>query len=224
MFPWQISVRRWIFNFVISFHFANLSYYQTGGDPSKISHPLQLKSTLSSSFIPYCAYQTNLNFSKTKLTVPGLTFPLCSSFLPTILEGQLCYKLTLNETSGGGKRNALMFLLDYNNDLWLSTASVKGGTKKSSKEILNLGTSVESIQAESAKMQINTISPYIGFGGGLYKMTDVKRMTAKKEFLNMPMKDRQCKVDCYEDCGTKKLLKECNCSPWEFGSHVGSAI
>ena len=117
-----------------------------------------------------------------------------------------------------------MFLLDSNNDLSLrvSTVSAKGGTKKSSKEILNLGTSVESIQAETAKIQINTISPYAGFGGGLYKMTDVKRMTAKKEFLNMPMKDRQCKVESYEDCRTKKLLKECNCSPWEFGSHVSS--
>ena len=83
------------------------------------------------------------------------------------------------------KSNALSLLLDYNNDLSLSTVSVKDGIKNPSKGTLNLGTAVESIQAESAKIQINTISPYVGFGGGLYMMTDVQRMTAKKEFLNI---------------------------------------
>ena len=223
MFLWPSLVRRfWIVQFCNLQFYFDKSLSLTGH--STIKHPVHLKSTLSSAFIPFCAYQTNLNFSETKLTLQGLTFPICSSFTTTALEGQLCYKVTVNDSSGQGKSNALTLLLDYNNDLSLSTVSVKGGSKNPSKGILNLGTAVESIQAESAKIQINTISPYIGFGGGLYKMTDVKRMTAKKEFLNMPMKDRQCKVDSYEDCRTKKLLKECNCSPWEFGSHVGSLI
>ena len=46
-------------------------------------------------------------------------------------------------------------------------------------------------------------------------MTDVKRMTAKEDFLKMPLKDRNCEVEFYEDCRTRKLLKECNCFPWE---------
>ena len=202
--------------------FANLLFDKSLSlsGKSTIKHPVHLNSTLSSAFIPFCAYQTNLNFSETKLTLQGLTFPICSSFTPTALEGQLCYKVTVNDSSGQGKSNALTLLLDYNNDLSLSTVSVKDGTKNPSKGILNLGTAVESIQAESAKIQINTISPYVGFGGGLYKMTDVKRMTAKEGFLNMPMKNRQCKVDSYEDCRTKMLLEKCQCINWELSSEV----
>ena len=90
-----------------------------GGDISTIIHPLHLSSTQNSAFVPFCAFKTNLNFSKNSLTLPGLTFPLCSAFLPTILEGQLCYKLAVNDTSGQGKRNELMMLLDYNDDLSL---------------------------------------------------------------------------------------------------------
>ena len=79
-------------------------------------HPPHLTSGWSSAFIPFCAYKTDLNFSGKSPTLDGTTFPVCTSFLPTILEGQLCYKLTLNKTSGKGKKNELMILLDYNED------------------------------------------------------------------------------------------------------------
>ena len=46
-------------------------------------------------------------------------------------------------------------------------------------------------------------------------MTDVKRMTATKDFLKMPSKERNCEVEIYEDCRTRKLLEKCNCVPWE---------
>ena len=46
-------------------------------------------------------------------------------------------------------------------------------------------------------------------------MTAVKRMTAKKDFLKMPLKERNCEVELYEDCRTRKLFEECKCVPWE---------
>ena len=46
-------------------------------------------------------------------------------------------------------------------------------------------------------------------------MTDIKRMTAKKDFLMMPLKDSNCEVELFEDCRTRKLLEECNCIPGE---------
>ena len=75
---------------------------------------------------------------------------------------------------------------------------------------------MESIQGVSAKIQIDTISPFIGFGGGIYTMTDVKRMTATDDFLMMPLKDRNCEVELYEDCRTRHLLEACDCVPWEI--------
>ena len=46
-------------------------------------------------------------------------------------------------------------------------------------------------------------------------MTVVKRMTAKDDFLKMSLKDRNCEVELYEDCKTRKLFEECNCVPRE---------
>ena len=156
-----------------------------------MSHPPHLRSNWSSTFIPFCAYKTDLNFSQMSAALDDTTFPLCSSFLPTTLEGQLCYKLKLNKTSGKGKKNELMMILDYNEDrslqfLLRGLVSVMSNLIKSSSQnrTLNFDTAVESIQDPSAKIQIKTLSPYVGFGGGSYQMAAVKRMTAKEDFLN----------------------------------------
>ena len=182
-----------------------------------MSHPPHLTSTWSSAFIPFCAYKTDLNISGNPLTLPGITFPLCSAFLPTILEGQLCYELKLNQSSGQGKRNQLMFVLDYNEDRSLQISSEKEKAAVSvSKGTMGFDETIQSLQA---KVHIGTLSPFAHFGGGVYTMTVVKRMRSTDAFLDMPLAQRNCKVHLYEDCRTKKLLEECNCVPWELPSH-----
>ena len=180
-----------------------------------MSHPPHLMYPWSSAFIPFCAYKTNLNFSKRALALPGSKFLLCSSFLPTILEGQRCYKLNLNDTSGQGKKYELMLLLDYNEDRSLHVLPYHGKGVKSSDETIDFDIDTD-IQKDSAKIHINTLSPYVGFGGGSYVMTAVKRMTATEDFLKMSLKDRNCKLELYEDCRTRKLIEECSCVPWDL--------
>ena len=189
-----------------------------------MNHPPHLKSLWSSAFIPFCAYKTDLNFAEKSPVLEGINFLLCSSFLPTILEGQLCYKLTVNKTSGKGRKNELMMVLDLNEDHSVTRPSIRlalklaSFIKRLSKRTLNFDTALGSIQSSSAKIHIDTLSPYIGFGGGRYKMTAVKRMTAKDDFLTMPLKDRDCVLELYEDCRTRKLFEHCNCLPWEMYS------
>ena len=108
-----------------------------------------------------------------------------------------------------------MLLLDYNEDRSLQKSATKGEFEESSGNTLNFDTAVDSIQGLHAKVHINTLSPYVGFGGGIYRMSVVKRMTAKDDFLKMPLEDRECEVDLYENCRTRKLLRECKCVPWE---------
>ena len=50
-------------------------------------------------------------------------------------------------------------------------------------------------------------------------MTGVKKMTTKEDFLKMALEDRNCEVELFEDCKTRKLLKECNCVPWEMSEY-----
>ena len=184
-----------------------------------MSHPPHLTSSWSSAFIPFCAYKTDLNISQNPLALSGLTFPLCSAFVPTILEGQLCYELTLNMTSGQGKQNELMLLLDYNTDRSVQTSFKDNQDAEFSKDTINFGKAVGIIQGKSAKVHIDTLSSFVGFSGGIYMITDVKRMTAKEDFLKMPLKEKNCEVELYEVCRTKKLLEECNCVPWEVPSY-----
>ena len=109
-----------------------------------------------------------------------------------------------------------MLLLDYNDDLSLQTLP-KGDESEENvaKENINFDMDVESIQHVSAKIHINTLSPYTGFGGGIYSMTVVKRMTATSDFLKMLWKDRNCEVESYDDCRNNRLIEECNCVPWK---------
>ena len=187
----------------------------TGEDRLLVSHPPHIAYPWSSALIPFCAYKTNLNFSKKATALPGTKFPLCSSFLPMILEGQRCYKLDVNDYSGQGRRYELMFLLDYNEERSLHTSPYDDTSVKYSEESLNFDIDAD-IHEESAKIHIYTLSPFVGFGGGAYLMTDVKRMSAKEDFLKMPLKDRNCEVESFEECRTRKLIEQCNCVPWEL--------
>ena len=109
-----------------------------------------------------------------------------------------------------------MLLLDYNEDRSMQQSSSKPEDWKSETKEIDLGTAVESLQRIAAKVQIHTLSSYVGFGGGKYKMTDVKRMTAKPDFLGMSFKDTNCKTEWYENCRTRNLLNKCGCVPWEI--------
>ena len=159
-------------------------------------------------------------------SLSGITFSPCSSFLPTILEGQLCYKMDLKQFSGQGKEYELMLLLDYNEDRTLQTPSTvtdeiinlvsKNIRKHIVKKRINLDTAVVGLQDVSAKVQINTLSPYVRFGGGIFSMTLVKKMTAKSDFLQMPSEERNCDLEFYEDCRTRRLIEKCNCVTWEL--------
>ena len=111
-----------------------------------------------------------------------------------------------------------MLVLDYNEDRSLQTSSKKSKDTQSSNSTINFDTAIDSIQNAQAKVQINTLSPYVGFGGGIYMMYSVKKMTAKEDFLMMPLEDRNCNVELYEDCRTRELLKECKCLPLEMSS------
>ena len=182
-----------------------------------IAHPphLQEESMTGSSFIPFCAYKTNMTISGPQVLLSNISFPICTAFKPTVLEGQLCYKIQVNVTGGQGKKNGLSLLLDYQDELSLQAASTKDEENGNHHQDMDFDT-VAGLDAEAAKVHIDTLSPFVGFGGGIYQMTVVKRMTATDDFLKMPLKERNCKVELFENCRTRKLLERCTCVPGEM--------
>ena len=108
-----------------------------------------------------------------------------------------------------------MLLLDFNQELSLNASSLDENSKmRPSRKLINYDNEIESKQGIDAKVHINSLTSFKGFGEGLFTITDVKRMTATDDFLKMPLKDRKCNVELYEDCKTRRLLEECNCVPW----------
>ena len=194
---------------------------------AQISHPphLDLNSLTTSVFIPFCAFKTSMMISDPPKRQTNVSFPFCSSFQPTILEGQLCYELQVNTTSGEGKRNQLTLLLDYSEDRSIY-ASLDQTEDDDSTEINTLDLDgAESLQTKEAKIHINTLSSFKGFGGGTYKMTAAKKISVTDHFLSMPLDDRKCEIESYEVCRTRKLIEKCKCVPFEaLGSQVRAQL
>ena len=183
-----------------------------------MNHPAHLvnadKSLSPSAFVPFCAFKANLSIAGSVTMHPNLSFPVCSSFVPDILEGQLCYTLKINETGGKGKQNGLMLLLDLNENRDFYT-SLHYHPLLDDKYRMNLDTE-NSMHDISAKIQINAMLPDTKYGPGSYMMTSVKEMIATDEFIGLNSKTRNCEIESYAECRTRNLLAHCGCVPWEL--------
>ena len=190
-----------------------------------INHPVHLEKsrTISSALIPFCAFQARLGTSEGKSWVENISFPVCNSFRPVALEGQLCYSLRVGRKSDEGKSNGLMLLLDLNEDrsIQLETNQHKGGGLSTMN--MNLDTKM-SHRGKDLKIHIKTLSSYRGFGEGSYKMTMLKALKGTNDFLAMSAEERNCAVEDFEECRNKKLRELCQCVPWELSSIQVSAM
>ena len=122
--------------------------------------------------------------------------------------------------SAEGKKNQLMLLLDYNEDRSIYASNPTDVSfMQSMLGILGISRHTDSlsmdgsasIQRKEAKVHIDTLSSFKGFGGGAYKMTAVKKMTSTDAFLNMAPEVKKCEVESYEQCRTRRLSEECSC-------------
>ena len=68
-------------------------------------------------------------------------------------------------------------------------------------------------ESNLAKIHIDTISSYSGFGGGIYKMTSVKELIGTEDFLEMEEND--CMMESYRECVDRNVRQKCGCRLWE---------
>ena len=99
----------WICNFILSIDkyltqsFSVFIVYHKPLGYSKFSldiitpvHLIDSSGNLThSALIPYCSYGSNLSILSQ--SVPGLKFSVFTGFYPTLLDGQLCYRLDIND-------------------------------------------------------------------------------------------------------------------------------
>ena len=116
---------------------------------------------MPSALIPFCAYQSNLKTLGT--SIPGLNFPVCNAFRPTILHGQLCYSLDIekiiseeekNKITKQGKADGILIIVDPNAER-SETGGAKVSTRLGSGNRLNLSPKVQ--HGGSALVNIHTL-------------------------------------------------------------------
>ena len=184
---------------------------------SRLVHPSHLLDKEQvSTFIPFCAFSTG---SLPKQQLEETPFPFCAAFQPTILGGQLCYKVKVNQTSGKGPTTQLMILVDYQEDLSIhppfdERLKIDSIFKIDTINLNDFGNT--KLPMNEARIQLDTLSSDVGFGEGVYKLSVVKKMKAKSAFLGLALKDRKCQVAPFQECQTKALLEDCKCVPLEL--------
>ena len=191
-------------------------------DPELLSHPPHLISgSAVSAFIPFCAFEGQLRISESFSRLPNLTYPICQSFVPTSLDGQLCYKLQVNRTTKGSEnREGLVLILDMNEDRSLAVDSPQNIMSKDDpiNFSMNLMTNPK---RNSATIHIKTLCSFKGFGSGSYGMTSVKKLKGTEAFFAMPYEYRKCSLEDHNECRRRSLYEKCQCVPCEFGQVIG---
>ena len=184
-----------------------------------MTHPIHLKNgSPASAFIPFCAFEGKLRISDESISrFPNLTFPICHSFEPCSLDGQLCYKLGVNRTTKGSEnREGLVLILDMNEDLFVAVDS-PNNTMSENDPINFSMNSMTNPNQKSAEIHIKTLSSFKAFGSGSYKMTSVKKLRGTEDFLAMSQEEKKCNLEDYEECRRRSLFEKCQCVPWELG-------
>ena len=183
-----------------------------------MSHPPHfMEGSTASAFIPFCAFEGQLIIIEPLVRLPNLTYPICKSFTPTFLDGQLCYKLKMNRTTKGSEnREGLLLILDLNEDLTVKVDSPNNTTSQNNSIEFSSNLMTDA-NKNSGKIHINTLSSFKAFGSGSYRMTSVKKLKGTSDFFSMPYGDRKCNLEDYEECRRRSLFGKCQCVPWELG-------
>ena len=179
---------------------------------------------MPSAFIPFCSFVTDMEVLGQHIA--NLTPPVCTSFSPAILEGQLCYEIDLNlalprdMTTGEGMEKGLMIILDSN-----------GGRTGRVPEDLQFSKTIKPYPVPELlikkttypKVYIHTVSRYSDYlikssSSTVMKMIQAKQVSVSEAFLDLPDETKQCQIETFEACQQDTLIREaldqCRCVPF----------
>ena len=134
------------FNFFLKC-IPNLKLNKSIGDFFQIQIPAAL--------IPFCAYQTGMTMMGQK--VENLSFPACTIFLPTLHNGQVCYRLNLSLLqTQSGPDTGLFLVLDPS-----SSMIQEDNEFVQAKKAFTIRLSPKSSSTHSPRSYLNTLSKFM---------------------------------------------------------------
>ena len=154
---------------------------------------------LPAALVPFCSYQGDSAILGHNME--GFNFTTCDKFQPTVMEGQLCYSLDVNNItrakSKAGRAMGLTLLLDR-----INPRSVQN----------------ENGVDHSFRIFLNTLDGFSDVKDGSYRMINVKKMVGTDSFMAMPDEDRDCQDRTLQACSAQffleKIKQSCSCVPW----------
>ena len=160
----------------------------------------------------------------------NLTFPICNSFKPTIFDGDLCYSIDVSNSIMSDERN-IGFLKEKKLLLAVDPESSLVDVDAPKLSISTAHTVIperEKIPSNSISIHLNNLVRYTDARPGVYKLSQLKKMSGSDGFLGLPMETRQCQTEEQEKCKTRSfveaLQERCGCVPWSLRSVIESQV
>ena len=176
--------------------------------------------------IPFCAYDGDMNI--TGQYIPGLDFPICNKFKPTILDGQLCYAIDMKDVlkekvTRPGRGFGLMLAIEEK----AKKSKVGSHNFVTSLQQGRLYTKID-ISEFSSSIHLNNLVKYTDSRAGLYKMSVLKKMTGTEGFLGLADATKGCHIEDQAECERRKYVDEvqtsCGCLPWSLAPALNSQV
>ena len=143
-----------------------------------------------------------------------LPFTVCSSFQPTVLEGQLCYSMTVKDIfkTKAGLKNGLSLILDQG-----SMVETKETEMKDDQYLSSLQIHSQEGDSRSARIYLSTLASFTDNRAGSYALSSLKKMTVTENFLGLSDIVKACQIETFEDCQVNSYIREvekqCGCVP-----------
>ena len=159
--------------------------------------------------------------------IEGLDFPVCNSFKPKIINGELCYALKFDSQMLGPKTRAgrgkgLLLAIDKGVSIEPQEHQPIVAKRK------NLIRTELKPTGKKARIHILTSHWHADSRPGKYAMKSLKVMAATENFLAMPDDVKGCQIETMEDCKNWHYIQEvqklCGCSPWSLTSVASKQV
>ena len=118
-----------------------------------------------------------------------------------------------------GLKNGLVLILDPGGQ---ENNPKKQTVRNFEQKVTSLNFEPISEHSSPARIYLNTLASYGDFRTGSFALSALKRMTGTNSFLGLPVKEKKCQIETFEDCHTRRYVEEvkakCGCVPWALNT------
>ena len=140
--------------------------------------------------------------------INGLDFPVCNTFKPKILDGELCYALNIKTLasqkrmiSKAGRGKGLLLAID-------NGISIEPEVDENIMTMKGFIRTELKITGKRARLHILTSFRHEDSRPGIYSLWNLKQMAGTDNFLAMPDEVKNCQIEAKEECRSQRYVEQ----------------